>query len=89
MPGDTLLDNVEDDIAAQVAKQIEPLQEKTTDLIKSVEKVILDIESVFSSEATANFLLRSKTCNAPWSLWKPPRPTWTARLRKTGATSNA
>ena len=50
--GDTLLDNVEDDIAAQVAKQIEPLQRKTTDLIKSVEKVILDIESVFSSEAT-------------------------------------
>ena len=31
--GDTLLDNVEDDIAAQVAKQIEPLQRKTTDLI--------------------------------------------------------
>ena len=51
--GDTLLDNVEDDIAAQVAKQIEPLQRKTTDLIKSVEKVILDIESVFSSEATS------------------------------------
>ena len=52
VPGDTLLDNVEDDIAAQVAKQIEPLQRKTTDLIKSVEKVILDIESIFSSEAT-------------------------------------
>ena len=38
MPGDTILDNVEDDIAAQVAKQIEPLQRKTTDLIKSVAR---------------------------------------------------
>lgn len=54
MPGDTLKDNVEDDIAAQVAKQIEPLQRKTTDLIKSVDKVIQEIESVFTSEATSN-----------------------------------
>ena len=54
MSGDTLLNSVEDDIAAQVAKQIEPLQRKTTDLIKSVEKVILEIESIFQSEATNN-----------------------------------
>jgi phospholipid/cholesterol/gamma-HCH transport system substrate-binding protein len=53
MSGDTLLDSVEDDIAAQVAKQIEPLQRKTTDLIKSVEKVINEIESIFNSEATS------------------------------------
>ena len=53
MPGDTILDNVEDDIAAQVAKQIEPLQRKTTDLIKSVERVIVDIESIFSEENTS------------------------------------
>ena len=51
MPGDTLIDNIEDDIAAQVQKQIEPLQRKTTDLIK-VEKVIENIESIFNSEAT-------------------------------------
>ena len=44
---------MEDDIAAQVAKQIEPLQRKTTDLIKSVERVIVDIESVFSEETRA------------------------------------
>ncbi len=52
MPGDTLIDNIEDDIAAQVQKQIEPLQRKTTDLIKGVEKVIENIESIFNSEAT-------------------------------------
>ena len=50
--GDTLVNGIEDDIAAQVAKQIEPLQRKTTDLIKSVEEVIDQIESVFNSEAT-------------------------------------
>ena len=50
--GDTLIAEIEDDIAAQVAKQIEPLQRKTTDLIKSVEEVIDQIESVFTSEAT-------------------------------------
>ena len=53
VPGDTLLDNVEDDIAAQVQKQIEPLQRKTTDLIRGVEKVIENIESIFNSEATS------------------------------------
>lgn len=53
LAGDTLLDNVEDDIAAQVAKQIEPLQRKTTDLIRSVEEVIQQIESAFNSEATS------------------------------------
>ena len=51
-PMDTLLVAVEDDIAAQVQKQIEPLQRKTTDLIKGVEKVIENIESIFNSEAT-------------------------------------
>jgi phospholipid/cholesterol/gamma-HCH transport system substrate-binding protein len=50
--GDTLVPNVEDDIAAQVQKQIEPLQRKTTDLIKGVDVIIENIQSIFESDAT-------------------------------------
>ena len=53
MPGDTLMPDVEQDIAAQVAEQIKPLQNKTMELIRSVEKVINEIESIFKSDATS------------------------------------
>jgi phospholipid/cholesterol/gamma-HCH transport system substrate-binding protein len=50
--GDTLVPNVEDDIAAQVQKQIEPLQRKTTDLIKGVDVIIENIQSIFEGDAS-------------------------------------
>lgn len=51
-PGDTLLGDVEDDIAAQVQKQLEPLQRKTTELIQGVDKIIENIQSIFEGGVT-------------------------------------
>lgn len=50
--GDTLLGDVEDDIAAQVQKQLEPLQRKTSELIQGVDKIIENIQSIFEGGVT-------------------------------------
>ena len=50
--GDTLLSSVEMDITEAVRKELEPLRNKTEELIKGVDDILTNMKAVFDDDAT-------------------------------------
>jgi phospholipid/cholesterol/gamma-HCH transport system substrate-binding protein len=53
-PGDTLYSEIEGDLKAEVDKRLRPLEQKTNDLIGSIDSLVTIVQSILDEEAAEN-----------------------------------